>query len=373
MGNFERDSYYFSSYIYGENGEKREEALKNARENGVTENWDKWRCAILVETERSFFDTVRDTLPDEIRKGTRRRFDYYNLNSWQSVLLFSDEHCDYQLVAKQLYVFLKRRYTDTLHLAVSSRLKGCGSIPEVLKALERQMEEKYYHPELHVFTEEEDDYGTINEEVQDSRLLEQISADISRKNVEKLCRHVECLVNKYQNDGRYSGMYVKFVFSSVIQELFWETEFAKNQNLKEEMDRLYSCNSLSGILEATKECVEKYCDFINETMEETRQKVNAAKEYIAKNCSLPLDMKLIAGLVGMSQGYLGYVFQKETGMSIQRYIRVCRMELAEKLLGQQKLTVEQVSESTGFFNVNYFCKSYYDFYGKLPGEGKKEF
>lgn len=373
MGDFKRDSYYFSSYIYGETEEKRKEALKDARTEGIAETWDKWRCAILVETERSFFDTVRDTLPDEICKGTRRKFDYFNLNSWQSMLLFSDEHCDYQLVAKQLYVFLKRRYTDTLHLAVSSRFEGCASLPEVLKALERQMEEKYYHPDIHVFADDEDDYGTINEEVQDSRLLEQISGDISRKNVEKLCRHVESLVNKYQNDGRYSGMYVKFVFSSVIQELFWEQEFARNQNLKEEIDKLYSCNSLSGILEVTKECVEKYCDFINETMEETRQKIKAAKDCIYKNCSQPLDMQMIAGHVGMSRGYLGYIFQKETGMSIQRYIRVCRMKLAEKLLGQPEVTVEQVSESTGFFNVNYFCKSYYDFYGKLPREGEKEF
>ncbi len=67
-------------------------------------------------------------------------------------------------------------------------------------------------------------------------------------------------------------------------------------------------------------------------------------------------MKMIAGLVGMSQGYLGYIFQKETGMSIQRYIRVCRMELAEKLLGQQALTVEQVSESTGFFQCKLFLQ-----------------
>lgn len=372
MDNFERDSYYFSSYIYGENEQKREEALKNARESGAAAAWDKWRCAILVETERSFFDTVRDTLPDEIRKGTRRKFDYYNLNSWQSVLLFSDEHCDYQLVAKQLYVFLKRRYTDTLHLAVSSRFEGCASLPEIFRGLDRQMEEKYYHPDIHVFTDGEDAYGMIKEEVQDSRLLELISGDISRKNVEKLCSHFECLVNKYQNDIRYSGMYVKFVFSSVIQELFWEPEFARDQNLKEEIDKLYSCGSVSKILEVAKENIEKYCSFINETMEETRQKIHAAKDYIAKNCSQPLDMKMIAGLVGMSQGYLGYIFQKETGMSIQRYIRVCRMELAEKLLGQQALTVEQVSESTGFFNVNYFCKSYYDFYGRLPGEGEPE-
>lgn len=362
MCEYEKDSYFFSNFVYGENEERRAAVLKEAQEQQVTKAWEKWRCAILVETERSFFDTVRDTLPDEIQKGTRRQFAYYNLNSWQSLLLFSDEHCDYQLVAQQLYVFLKRRYIETLHLAVSGRLEGYEKLPEILWLLESCMEEKYYHPDVHVFSGDEEEYGHVNEEAQDSRLLEKISEDVSRKDLEGLHRHFGYLADKYRNSSKYSGMYVKFVFSSVIQELFWEREFARVQNIKEEMERLYSCSSMAQVLQVTEENIQKYSDFINDTMEETRRKVREAKEYIHQNCSQPLDMQQIASLVGMAPGYLSYIFRKETGKSIERFIRTSRMEKAKAIL-EEGASVEQVSEDTGFFNVNYFCKGYYDFYG----------
>lgn len=352
MCEYEKDSYFFSNFIYSENEERRAAVLREAEEQQVTGAWEKWRCAILVETERSFFDTVRDTLPDEIRKGTRRQFAYYNLNSWQSLLLFSDEHCDYQLVAQQLYVFLKRRYIETLHLAVSGRLDGYKKLPETLWLLENCTEEKYYHPDVHVFSgDEEAAYGRVNEEAQDSRLLEKISEDVSRKDLEGLHRHFGHLSDKYRGSSKYSGMYVKFVFSSVIQELFQEREFARVQNPKEEMERLYSCSSMAQVLQVTEENIRKYGDFINE-----------AKAYIHQNCSQPLDMRQISSLVGMTPGYLSYVFRKETGKSIERFIRASRMEKAKELL-EAGVPVEQVSEDTGFFNVNYFCRGYYNFYG----------
>ena len=57
--------------------------------------------------------------------------------------------------------------------------------------------------------------------------MEKISEDISRKDVDQLKKHFECLVKKYENDTRFSAMYVKFVFSNVIQELFQENQFSE--------------------------------------------------------------------------------------------------------------------------------------------------
>ncbi len=65
------------------------------------------------------------------------------------------------------------------------------------------MEEKFYHPDVHVFNNEASDSQPVNAETQDSRLMEKISEDISRKDVEQLKKHFECLVKKYENDTRF--------------------------------------------------------------------------------------------------------------------------------------------------------------------------
>ena len=90
-----------------------------------------------------FFDTAEETLEEEIQKELRRVCFYLNLNARQSLLLFQDVYCDYQLVANHLYNFMKRKYRDSFYLAVSRKFEGCECLPEILEQLEQQMEEKF--------------------------------------------------------------------------------------------------------------------------------------------------------------------------------------------------------------------------------------
>ena len=68
--------------------------------------WEQWHCAILIESDESFFDSASDEVPLEIQAELRRSFFYLNLNGRQSLLLFKDVYCDYTLVAKNVYSLL---------------------------------------------------------------------------------------------------------------------------------------------------------------------------------------------------------------------------------------------------------------------------
>ena len=114
-------------------------------------------CAILIESDEAFFDSASDEVPLEIREELRRSFFYLNLNGRQSLLLFKDVYCDYVLVAKNVYNLLKRLHPVRFHLAVSRRFDGYQELPEIMEQLEQQMEEKFYHPDIHVYTSEEDE------------------------------------------------------------------------------------------------------------------------------------------------------------------------------------------------------------------------
>lgn len=238
---------------------------------------EQWHCAILIEADKAFFDNVPDNIDEELRKGLHRNFFYLNLNTRQSVLFFSDVYCDYQLVSKHLYDLLKQNYSGSFHLAVSSRFEGHEALPEIMSQLEQTMEEKFYHPDVHVFGNEADESHPVNAETQDSRLMEKISEDISRKDVDQLQKHFECLVKKYENDTRFSAMYVKFVFSNVIQELFQENQFSEERRLDHEIERLYSCTDLKQILSITQENIREYEEFLERSMSESRDEVASVK------------------------------------------------------------------------------------------------
>lgn len=359
--------YFLQNYIYS----GKEEILDSAREIIDLETWSRWHCAILVETDQAFFDSAQDTVSETIFTELRREFFYLNLNARQSLLLFNDIYCDYLLIAKQTYLILKREYPVRFHLAVSRKFEGYEALPSVMEELEQQMEEKFYHPDTHIYSSGEVEERENSKEIQDSQLMQKISEDISRKDTEQLWNHFHCLAEKYQANTQFSAMYVKFVFSNVIQELFAEDQFSEERRLDQEVDRLYKCSNISQILQVTEENIRKYEEFLERSMSESRDEVTAVKNYIYQHYDEDLNLEMLAEKVYLSSGYLSFIFKKETGMNLNRYIRVFRMEKAKELLCSTNMKVAQVSEQVGFANVSYFCRSFREYYGSSPESYRK--
>ena len=359
--------YFLQNYLYS--GKK--EILEKAGEFVDLDKWNGWHCAILIETDTAFFDTAEENFPGELQKELRRVFFYLNLNERQSLLLFQDVYCDYLLVAKHLYTFLKRNYMVRIYLSVSRKFDGCECLPEILGQLEQQMEEKFYHPEKHIFSCEEEELKMVAGEVQDSQLMQMISEDISRKDTEQLWKHFECLKEKYSSNTQFSAMYIKFVFSNVIQELFQENQFADEHRLEQEIDRLYSCGNIMDILKVTEDNIREYEKFLERSMSESRNEVAAVKNYIYQHYGEDLNLEMLAEKVYLSSGYLSFIFKKETGMNLNRFIKVFRMEKAGEFLHDTNMKVAQISEKVGFANVSYFCRSFREYYGCSPESYRK--
>ena len=359
--------YFLQNYLYS----GKLETLEKAKDIINLEKWNGWHCGILLESDVAFFDTAEETLEEELQKELRRVCFYLNLNARQSLLLFQDVYCDYQLVANHLYNFMKRKYRDSFYLAVSRKFEGCECLPEILEQLEQQMEEKFYHPEKHVFSNEDDVLKLSVGEVQDSQIMQMISEDITRKDTDQLRKHFACLKEKYHDNTQYSAMYIKFVFSNVIQELFQENQFSGERRLEHEIERLYNCRNIMEIVEVTEDNIKEYEAFLDRSMSSSRNEVAAVKNYIYQHYEEDLNLEMLAEKVYLSSGYLSFIFKKETGMNLNRYIRVFRMEKAKELLCSTNMKVAQVSERVGFANVSYFCRSFREYYGSSPESYRK--
>lgn len=359
--------YFLQSYLYSGDRERLKEA------EGIVDFaiWEQWHCAILIESDESFFDSASDEVPLEIQAELRRSFFYLNLNGRQSLLLFKDVYCDYTLVAKNVYSLLKRLHPARFHLAVSRRFDGYRELPGIMEQLEQQMEEKFYHPEKHVFSNEDDVLKLSVGEVQDSQIMQMISEDITRKDTDQLRKHFACLKEKYHDNTQYSAMYIKFVFSNVIQELFQENQFSGERRLEHEIERLYNCRNIMEIVEVTEDNIKEYEAFLDRSMSSSRNEVAAVKNYIYQHYEEDLNLEMLAEKVYLSSGYLSFIFKKETGMNLNRYIRVFRMEKAKELLCSTNMKVAQVSERVGFANVSYFCRSFREYYGSSPESYRK--
>ena len=79
-----------------------------------------------------------------------------------------------------------------------------------------------------------------------------------------------------------------------------------------------------------------------------------------------VSAKTIAEQVGVSRSTLDRLFRSLLGHSVEKEIYRLRIELAEKLLRETDLSVNEVALKTGFDRVEYFVRTFKKLYGDPP-------
>ena len=99
---------------------------------------------------------------------------------------------------------------------------------------------------------------------------------------------------------------------------------------------------------------------------------NNALIYIHRNFSSKIGLAMVAKHCHCSSRTLSKLFSERTGLSVGRYIENLRMERAQSLLTETKLTVTEIAFLCGYTDPNYFSSRYTKRLGKSPTQMKKE-
>ena len=94
------------------------------------------------------------------------------------------------------------------------------------------------------------------------------------------------------------------------------------------------------------------------------------KRFIKTNLKEKLTLADIARHVGYSACYCDTIFKKETGNSIINYLIEERIDEAKRLIEEGALSLNTISDNTGFLDYNYFSRIFKKITGKTPTEYK---
>lgn len=96
------------------------------------------------------------------------------------------------------------------------------------------------------------------------------------------------------------------------------------------------------------------------------------KDYIKKNLSHKITLADLSWNLHFSTVTLTEHFKKEFGMTITEYILGKRMKKAEQMLSNDReISVKEVSEACGFADIEYFSRSFKQYYGMSPSAYRK--
>lgn len=96
-------------------------------------------------------------------------------------------------------------------------------------------------------------------------------------------------------------------------------------------------------------------------------------DYIETHISESLSLESLSKLIHLSPYHFSRLFKKTTSVTLTDYITSTRIRIAKKLLIEDKLTVTEIAESTGFHDVSYFGRVFKKEVGMTALQYKKMF
>lgn len=98
----------------------------------------------------------------------------------------------------------------------------------------------------------------------------------------------------------------------------------------------------------------------------------SAIELIENHIADPLTLAQLAKLVGISSRHLNRLFQQELGISVMKFCRQTRLEIARKLIESTALSNNEILQATGFSSLVQFSRSFRNEFGLPPTTYRKE-
>lgn len=326
---------------------------------------EQYHCMMLLEFDREFFGR-RDA---EFQKQILGDSDawYLNLNQQQCILLFGHEmESGWGEYAAKLQAGIECRYHENCYIAVSKYTDEAMDLAACYETLETLMENKFYQPEVRVFLENEQGADGDDAEVDDDMLVRQIRQDINVKDMAGLREHLDLLCDKYRRKKALSQMYVKFVFSNLMKDMYDVLPQKDRAAFNIVVDRLYRASGFSEVMDILYEGIRQLEEVFAVNPQMMHREIETVKEYIYMNYDKELSVDMLAEQVYLAPSYLSHIFKKETGQNLSKFIKSLRMEKAREMLTKSHLKIINISCAVGYPNVSYFCQSFREYFGVSP-------
>lgn len=134
------------------------------------------------------------------------------------------------------------------------------------------------------------------------------------------------------------------------------------------LQRLENCKSESQITELLGSANLEFATKVKACKEKKSENiyVEKCKNYISRHKNRKFTIDDIAENIGISNSYLGKLFQKEEGVTIHQYTLDLRIEMGANLLKNTKESITSISEYLCFNSQSHFGKVFKEKYGVTP-------
>ena len=331
--------------------------------------WNHFHRILFLEFDREFFGKkALDFQAEILEENMGEEYQYLNLNPQQAVLLLnaSPHYMTLQQTAQKLHDAVFKKYGEHCHFAISGEIDDYEKIPQTMDMLEALMENKFYRPDVYVYSEDISGETPVLVQIDDDTLMKQMKQDIKMKDIRALREHFDRMCAKYRKKSYFSQIYIKFIFSNLLKDFYQNLPETREEEFNKEIDTLYKSGDFNCIVSIVNSHIDKLEAAFAKNPQTQHKEIETVKKYIYTHFGDELGVEQLADMVYLAPSYLSTVFKKETGQNLSKFIKQYRMEKAKDMLENTNMKIVNISEACGYQNVSYFCQSFRECYGVSP-------
>ena len=132
----------------------------------------------------------------------------------------------------------------------------------------------------------------------------------------------------------------------------------------------------SSDLKSMGEVIEKILDEMleknSDDLPDVSQSVSEIKRIIQNEYMNDCGLEEIAEKVSLTPAYVSFIFKKETGNNLIKYLTDLRMQKAKELLEKSNKKIVDICKMCGYQNQSYFNKLFKNYYGITPKQYREQ-
>ncbi|SDW76709.1 response regulator [Paenibacillus sp. CF384] len=358
---------------------EREKVLMDAL-NGIYHEAEQsaanpWIHLFLVDCNDRFFDSNNGPFTSLLNEQIPYEYDYLGLNEHQSVLFIRSNHeIDKQellLLAERIVLQTTELFASRLGLVIGRAVDRLDGLFDVFNEVEQALDYKFFmdgNPIL--FAGEELLAASKMEEFEVESILSRVYEHIDNGDAQGAAYSIELLFSSLKSKGKLSVIYTKVICSELMKRAYSKADKQQVEEISVYLNQIFKVNSLADLFNLILTLVERLVPSQGDgsNAEPSSKFITTIKKLIEKDYSQDLSLESIAEHVHLTPSYLSFLFKKETGRSLVRYITHVRMEKAVELLTNTNMKIIDISESLGFSNSSYFIQIFRNHHGVSPAK-----
>ncbi|MCZ8522418.1 MULTISPECIES: response regulator [Paenibacillus] len=349
------------------------EALESLAQAGVPLRGRRIQM-MLVHFEGRFFGSSDQSFQNDIRELVRDDWELVHLNESQCLLLvLTPESLASNDTAADIGERLQQRLTAGYGqpcTVVVGRPETAGGLKDEYERMEGLLENQFFYKEGTVFYTDRTQAGRPLPADALAELLDRLYWHLEAKDDYGFRRGMGLFFETVRRSGQHSVIYTKYLCMELTRKALHTAGREGEPDWSHYAEELFSCRSL----EELESSVQRALDLI--PMEDahesgalhTKKVIKDVVGLIEEHYMHDISLSWIAEQVHLTQTYLSYLFSREKGQPLIKYITGVRMQKAAELLIGSHLTVAQISERTGYTSDSYFGKIFKNHYGVSPAK-----